>query len=382
MSGETSSGVAGWYMDRGGPERVGAAFGEHLRLPLQVRWKVKTALHADREPLTWNGTALLWDKRQELAVDIGSGRRTGTFAPRDLTPEDPGFDPKMRTCPPEENGILTSGIDPRGGFLVAYVYGERRWYARRLPGLLAMTDWPAPPLAKLLAVHPPVMLPGRIVWTAEGPWVGSMDSSSGEKMWLETLPTRVYRASSDGRRVVVGTDEGVACLDAETGALVWRSSVGKTVQYVALADGVGYACMLDVGLAALDLQSGRVIWTTRVEPAGLMTSPCVFGQGVYAGSMVGFYAFSRADGKLLWQAKQTPPYQFAFRTSHPVATEEHIVVGGGAYEYVYVLSRESGEILWAYKTKSMVHSSPVVYRGKVLIGSTDRHYYCFDSAQD
>lgn len=145
---------------------------------------------------------------------------------------------------------------------------------------------------------------------------------------------------------------------------------------------MGYACPDGRGIVALDLETGEVRWRTQAQPRGLRTAPCCYGGAVYAAATKAMMAFSADDGRVLWETTATPPYKFGFSFSHPVATEEHIVIGGGSFEYVYVFDRVTGELLWAYKTGGEVHSSPVVYRGKVLIGSIDRHYYCFESAPE
>jgi outer membrane protein assembly factor BamB len=36
-------------------------------------------------------------------------------------------------------------------------------------------------------------------------------------------------------------------------------------------------------------------------------------------------------------------------------------------------------LVWSYQTKAMVHCNPVVVDGRLLIGSQDRHYHCFES---
>jgi outer membrane protein assembly factor BamB len=42
---------------------------------------------------------------------------------------------------------------------------------------------------------------------------------------------------------------------------------------------------------------------------------------------------------------------------------------------VYALKTSTGELLWSYKTGNIVHSSPVLYHDKLVVGSFDGHVY-------
>jgi len=374
-----------WYMDRNGPERTGAAVGAHLRLPLKLKWKVKTTLHANREPLSWQGCSVLWSNHEEWVVDIESGKILGKFQLRDLLPEDQGYNPSYVKEPAKGNLVIRAAIDPLEGSAIFFVPAEHRIYAKSLPDLNHMWDRAAPPVwdsvIKQLVVRPPVMLADSILWTAEGPWVGCMDLSHGKERWRITHSNNVFNISADGQRVIVGTEEGVACFEIDSGALIWTAPIGKTVLYIALVGGVGYACPQDEGIVAMDLSDGKVLWKNPIEPYGATTAPCYINDALYVGSSKFMLAISTKNGEILWKTKGKHPHSFRFRFSHPVATEDHIVVGGGAYPYVYIFHRETGELVWTFKTKSEVNSSPVIYKGKVIIGSLDRHYYCFESSE-
>lgn len=169
----------------------------------------------------------------------------------------------------------------------------------------------------------------------------------------------VYVPSGDGR---------VYALNAETGALLWRSA-NIEAGYPSPAV-VGGRVYVGTGvdfcrLYALDAGTGAVLWRTPVIGGG-MTSPAVAGGRVFVGSGESLYALDAATGSLLWAA----PTDTLF--SSPAVVHGRVFVGGGPN--TYALDAATGKIIWKTLTGSFgsgIWTSPAVVDGRVFVGSND-----------
>jgi outer membrane protein assembly factor BamB len=83
------------------------------------------------------------------------------------------------------------------------------------------------------------------------------------------------------------------------------------------------------------------------------------------------YAVNQAGGELVWKFKTK-----GLIRSSPIAVGDKLFFGSFDGN-LYVLDRFTGELLWKFKTKGMISSSPAYYDGKVYITSEDGRVYCF-----
>jgi outer membrane protein assembly factor BamB len=135
--------------------------------------------------------------------------------------------------------------------------------------------------------------------------------------------------------VYIGSDDNnLYCLDASTGAEIWRYTTGDAIQSSpAVSNGLVYFGSLDHWVYAVDAQNGNKIWSFQT------------GSGVYSSPAI-------ADGK---------------------------VYIGSYDKKVYCLNAGTGELIWSYQVGDIVHSSPAVADNKVFVGSYDGNLYCFAS---
>lgn len=179
----------------------------------------------------------------------------------------------------------------------------------------------------------------------------------------------------EGRRVYVGLERRLTCLDARNGAIIWEMLTGDVIQSSpAVWRGLVYVGSQDGGVYAADAESGRRVWVFRAE-MGIVSSPAVWKGTVFVGSRDhNVYALNSDNGTKLW----------AFMTgdevvSTPAYTHGSIVVGSLDHR-VYCLDAASGRKRWEFRTDGPVESSPAVAGGIVYIGSRDRNLYALDAA--
>jgi hypothetical protein len=135
--------------------------------------------------------------------------------------------------------------------------------------------------------------------------LSAVNATDGKTVWTRAIPFSQSFAYGDG--VVAATafavPGGIAGYSAATGATLWQVSQYQG-GYVTAADGDFYATGQYTGyngqFLAISGASGKVIWNDQLPlaPAG---PPAVAGDRVYAASTVGWEAFDRLTGSVLWQ---------------------------------------------------------------------------------
>jgi len=190
---------------------------------------------------------------------------------------------------------------------------------------------------------------------------------------------------SDNRLFAVGTDAVVYAFSADTGAALWRVSIGSEGKDFkdslfgggASVDGnVVYATSGVGDVAALNAADGSVLW--KVKPAGpLRGAPTIAFGGVYVISQDNqIIALNAANGAVLWQATASLEAGSIFGAGSPAAGQGTIVAGYSSGE-VQAYRYENGRDLWedalartsmalSVSTLSDVDADPVIDRGRVF----------------
>ncbi|MFZ0705003.1 MAG: PQQ-binding-like beta-propeller repeat protein [Candidatus Korobacteraceae bacterium] len=187
--------------------------------------------------------------------------------------------------------------------------------------------------------------------------------------WSYDTPGGIFFSSpaiANGKLYVGTGDNNLYALNADTGALLWKYSVGNYVDSSpAVANGIVYfgTYYSDLNLYALDATTGALIWTYPTQSR--TSSPAVANGTLYVGSEDGsFYALNATTGALVWKAVIS---QYVQINSSPA------VANGGVYfgtsdGYVYALDAATGTLLWKHQMGQGIFSSPAVANGVVYIG--------------
>ncbi len=159
--------------------------------------------------------------------------------------------------------------------------------------------------------------------------------------------------------------------------------------------------------AVLDAEGpahGNVVWSfVHNGIKDFYCSPAVVGNRVYATSARwelfkkdgAIYSLDADTGKLVW-AFDSDGYRATFSSPaihrDEVTGKRYLVVGEGLHltndARVFCLDIDASEkahqgvVLWSYRTKSHVESSPCIADGKVFIGAGDDGLYCFNLQQE
>jgi outer membrane protein assembly factor BamB len=156
----------------------------------------------------------------------------------------------------------------------------------------------------------PSVFGGRVcVTTYAGSFV-CLDRRTGEEEWTKYLKRDAFRyesfyasASSDGARLYsVARSGAVYALDASSGSVVWRASVGGLGYTTpAVAEGRVFAGGFDGRLRAFRATTGDGLWSTQVE-GRILGAPVVIGPYVFFSTLEKrTYALRVDDGSVAWR---------------------------------------------------------------------------------
>jgi outer membrane protein assembly factor BamB len=154
----------------------------------------------------------------------------------------------------------------------------------------------------------------------EGRRVNCVDAATGALIWKSPTPHPAFGAPTvDGDRVLVGVGNGnflasdpkpagaVLCFSLKDGKELWKVAVGDNViGAVAVAGGKAYACSRDGHVHVLDAAKGAVLAKWPVG-APMVSSPAVTADAVTVATDAGkLFSFDRASGELLWSFPLSP----------------------------------------------------------------------------
>jgi len=167
-------------------------------------------------------------------------------------------------------------------------------------------------------------------------------------------------------------DQFLYALDARVGQVHWTAPTGGPVQSSPrVAHGHVFFGSDDGNVYAVRLSTGRVQWKW---PAGapVRSKPLVTDEIIVVGMESGDVAALDLSGQMLWRFRAKRGV-----TSSPVA-HEGIVYFGSLDWQVYALDITRGWKVWTYRTNKPIISSPTVGEDKLFIGSVDGNLYALD----
>ena len=218
---------------------------------------------------------------------------------------------------------------------------------------------------------------GKVKWSYRGRRCTASSPAVANEIVYQAFMNRPPCNARGGRR---GLDGELVALNARTGKVRWRRSIGPSESSPLVANGLVYVGDWRGNVHAFRARTGRMRWTFRARD-DVKGGVAVSGRRLYVGSYDGHvYALDASTGRLLWrgsaQARLGGRGNFY---STPVAAYGRVYIGNTDGK-VYSFGATSGHIRWSHHTGSYVYSSPAVWRQRVYAGSHDKYLYCFDAA--
>lgn len=190
-------------------------------------------------------------------------------------------------------------------------------------------------------------------------WLGKMSSKQGKPFesaaafakWLddEGFPPDVKEKmiAAVPNTVKVAQDV-ILCLDLATGKQVWKfakqglPSGRQSSSTCAVVGGKVYAAC-STELICVDEQNGKLLWSAPLAAKGAAASPLVVGDRVFMAAGAAC-AFSKDDGKLLWEQKDAKGNTASPTWWQPSSGKPVVVINSS--KSLQGLSPETGEVLW------------------------------------
>jgi outer membrane protein assembly factor BamB len=216
-----------------------------------------------------------------------------------------------------------------------------------------------------------------------------------EVAWKVNLTDQIGRGLEEsspsvyGDFVYAGSNDGVYCINRNTGDVNWSVKIVDLMNYSgspgfpmfgleavvsspAVSADFIYFGSLNGYVYCLDRINGKFKWGFKTE-GEVTSSPAVSGDYVYVGSGDGFiYCIGKNTGELKWKFKTNRSVY-----SSPAVSGNYVYCGSDDNS-VYCLDKNTGELKWGYETNGSVHSSPTISGNYVYAGSNDGYLYCFN----
>ncbi len=198
-------------------------------------------------------------------------------------------------------------------------------------------------------VHP-TTIAGKLAWSQKfGPIFSSAVAGSG----------MLYIASTNGY---------LYALDQNTGAIVWRTSVGNylTDSTPDLEGQVLFIAVHSSKLEALNAHSGQVYWTFETGDK-IQAPPLVAGKRVLLASRTTVWSLDATTGRLLWKFQRGivgwPT------TGSPTLAGNMVYIGPGSTTQFWALNEQDGHIVWSFNAGDRITSTSVVASDTVYVAT-------------
>lgn len=239
----------------------------------------------------------------------------------------------------------------------------------------------------------PAVVDGKVFFGAGEDGVFCLTADKGEVVWhFEGVHVDVGPAVDD-KHVYFGTGYGVSgifCLDRETGEKVWSKTTPYGAWGTPSVDGddlfysIGNGNFVESApesqrfgrVVCSDAATGKERWHYDV-PDAVLSAVAIAGDRVYFGCRdKNVYCLDRKTGKLVWK------YETGGAVVSSPAVAGDIVYIGSDDGFIYALKAKTGELAWRYDTKKAtgrsapIWSSPAVADGRVFVGSSSGYIFC------
>jgi outer membrane protein assembly factor BamB len=256
----------------------------------------------------------------------------------------------------------------------------------------------------------PCVAGGKVFFGAGNDGVYALDAATGKKLWqfpAEPAKGSLLRIGAGptvvGDRLFIGSgvdrnqpenpgDKAVFCLNAETGALVWKvptdlpcwgaPAVADDVVYVGLGNGDVFqdATRPAGALVCLDAATGLKRWRFDV-PNGILNRPALDRHRVYFGCRDGFcYCLNRRDGHLRWKQSLGSPVIASLVVDDDSGRGRAATVFAiGVAGIVRCIDAQTGKVHWTYSDlqdrAAHLSSSPALVTSPTAGGDRRRLYF-------
>lgn len=171
-----------------------------------------------------------------------------------------------------------------------------------------------------------------------GQRVNCVNAETGALVWKTAVPYPAFGAPTvAGNKVLIGVGKGdfvhsapdpvglIVCLSLKDGAKLWEAKLPDTILgSVTVLEGRAYACSRDGNVYAVDLEKGSIL-TKYPTGSPIVSSPVITADSVYAGNDGGrLFCFDRKTGALRFTTPASPGSPIV---SSPAVSHGKLILG-------------------------------------------------------
>ncbi len=231
----------------------------------------------------------------------------------------------------------------------------------------------------------PTVLGNQVFVASYNGKVYSIDAAKGIKGWTfqpERGPQPIIGGLAlSGNSLFFGTNSGyVYSIDATTSSQNWEFKAGTKIWGTPLVDnGIVYIGTFNKKLYAIDAATGKEKWHFDAD-GSIVGTPAIQNNVLYFGTLNrSFYAVDAATGNLKWQAAvQAGNWYWA----NPIVLND-VVYAPNMDHKVYLFKAANGQqIIEPLNAGSPLSSTPVVYKGNIILGGEDGRTWKLDTTKN
>lgn len=222
--------------------------------------------------------------------------------------------------------------------------------------------------------------------TGTGTIIGSHDNhlyhlklSDGSVRWKYLTDNYINGAPAIWKNHAVfgGCDAKLHMVNIETGFARKPIEIGSFIAgTVAIEKNRAYIGHYDNAFLCIELEERRILWEYRFKAFPFFSSAAIGDDRiVFGGRDQRLHCVNKADGRMIWRFKARGKID-----SSPVICNDRVAAASNDGR-VYVLSLADGSEIWSYETGGPIAGSPAVSSGKLVIGSENGMVYAFGSTR-
>ncbi len=365
-----------WSMWRSDSENSGT--GQSGPTNLNVRWKFTTGGGVVSTPSIADGRVYVGSQDKNIyCLDARDGRLLWNFT----------TGARIKSSPAVVNGKVYVGPDDGNVYCLDAKDGSLIWERHAGGYIEAHFD------AVTGIRSSPIVVDGRVYVGSLDTNLYCLDADDGEVKWAYKTegPITSSPAVADGAVYVTSqepTSGALYKIDAINGDFIWKLDIPYIFSadrgidlHVSptVADGMVFAAANKDEYYGVNATTGEVEWTfvtaRGTENAGgyLVGSMAYHDGKLFIVDMFFITALDATNGEVIWKSWQGTELYTA-----PTYADGKVYVATDR-RLIYVLNASDGKRLSWFEPNSNSWSSPVVYEGRLYIGSNDWNVYCFSN---
>lgn len=214
---------------------------------------------------------------------------------------------------------------------------------------------------------------GKVLWSYSYPAESAVWVDTGRRC-PQFMGPRATPVVQDGCVYIASADGQAACLDAESGKLVWQKNVAQET-HVKRHDWWSFAgspllagdlLILPFGKfgVAVKKATGELVWCSGKDVSGLCAPSLVNFQGqdcLLNRSSTDVFLASPADGKVLWRYR----WGNSFDSADPLVIDGQLLLAGAYSKQTLLIKLGEQTPLWKNSKLIPEVASPLLYKGQI-----------------